>query len=615
MSWDAAPGSAGDLCQLGSAIISLMFRSALALLGFAAIAAAQPNGKALFEKNCAVCHKPGAENRTPLPEALAQLSQQAIVGALDTGPMKVQGAALTPAERTAIARFLSKDTSARITAAAANTCPPGGPLANIDGWNGWGVDLVNSRFQAPKAAGLSAEDIPHLKLAWAFGFPNTLTVFGQPTIAGGRLFFGSADGTVYSLNAHTGCVYWTFKATTTVRSPISLGPLGNNRYAAYFGDGQTNVYALDAQTGELIWKVKVDDHKLAGITGGPRLYEGRLYVPIRSGGEEMVANNPQYPCCTFRGSVVALDAATGKKIWKTFTIPDPPAVVRKNKAGVDLFGPSGAAVWSSPTIDVKRKALYVGTGNNYSEPATKYSDAVLAFDLETGSVRWAKQLSPDVWNLSCSRPEKVNCPDNPDGDTDVGTPPIIRTLPNGKDIIVVGQKSAMVHGLDPDNKGSIVWETRIGKGSALGGVLWGLAADNDVLYAPLSDVLVPGGGGGLFALKIATGEKVWTAPPIEPACKGTRGCSPAQMAPPTLIRGVVFSASMDGHLRAYSTADGKVVWDFDTAHDFETVNGVKAHGGSMNATGPTIAGGMMFVASGYAQLGGMAGNVLLAFTK
>ena len=573
-----------------------------------------PDGKALWEKNCAVCHRPGAENRTPLPEALSQLSQQAIVAALETGAMKQQGAPLTPAERASIARFLSKEVGTQSNAGT-NRCSSSQPLTNLDGWNGWGADLVNSRFQPAKEAGITSADVPNLKLAWAFGFPDVLTVFGQPTISGGRLFFGSADGTVYSLDARTGCVYWTFKAATTVRSPITIGPLGKSSYAAYFGDGQANAYALDAQTGELIWKVKVEPHKLAGVTGGPRLYDGRLYVPVRSGSEEMLAANPKYECCTFRGSLVALDAATGRQIWKTFTIPDPPTAIRKNKAGGDLYGPSGAAIWSSPTIDTKRKAIYVGTGNNYSEPVTRYSDAVLAFDLETGSLRWSKQLSPDVWNYSCSMPNKVSCPEKPDGDTDVGTPPILRTLPNGHDIIVVGQKSGIVHALDPDKKGDIIWQTRIGKGSALGGVLWGLAADRNVVYAPLSDVLTPGGGGGLFALKVATGERTWYAPPADPACKDKKGCSPAQMAPVTLISGAVFSGSMDGHLRAYSTDDGKVIWDFDTLREFDTVNGVKAHGGSMNATGPTIAGGMLFVNSGYAQLTGMPGNVLLAFTK
>ncbi len=601
-----------------------MLRSFVACLLAASFAAAQngsvsngaPNGKALWDKNCAVCHRPGGENRTPLPDALAQLSRQAIVATLESGAMKQQGASLTPAERVAIARFLSKETGTKTLAAAPNVCPSGAPLPGTEGWNGWGADLVNSRYQPASKAGMTAADVPNLKLAWAFGFPNSLSVFGQPTISGGRLFFGSANGTVYSLDARTGCVYWTFKAPTTVRTPIAIEPLGKSGYAAYFGDGRANAYAIDAQTGELIWSVKVDDHKLAGITGGLRVYNGRVFVPVRSGSEEMMAGNPKYACCTFRGSVVALDAATGKRIWKTFTIPDPPATTRKNASGVELYGPSGAAVWSSPTIDVKRKAIYIGTGNNYSDPVTKYSDGVMALDIETGSLRWVKQLSgDDVWNYSCSMPDKASCPEKPGGDTDVGTSPILKTLASGRDIIVVGQKSGVVHALDPDKRGEIVWQNRIGKGSALGGVLWGLAADNNVVYAPLSDVLVPGGGGGLFALRIATGDKVWYAPPADPACKGKNGCSPAQMAPPTLIDGAVFSGSVDGHLRAYAAADGKVIWDYDTLRDFDTVNGVKAHGGSLNATGPTIAGGMLFVNSGYAQLTGMPGNVLLAFTK
>jgi polyvinyl alcohol dehydrogenase (cytochrome) len=594
-----------------------MRQSLVLFLLAAGIAASQttPDGKALFDKNCRACHTPGPENRAPMPEALANLSQAAIITSLETGAMKVQGSTLTPAQRVAIARFLSKDAGVKTTNATPNMCQAGGALKSLAGWNGWGVDLVNSRFQPAKAAGMTAQDIPNLKLAWAFGFPNTLTVFGQPTIAGGRLFFGSADGTIYSLDAKTGCVYWTFKAPTSVRTPITLGAMAAGGYAAYFGDGQASVYAVDAQTGELIWKIKVDDHKLAGITGGPSLYNGRLYVPVRSGAEEMYAGNPKYACCTFRGSLVALDAATGKQLWKTFTIPDPATTKGKNKSGTEMFGPSGAAIWSAPTVDVKRKAIYVGTGNNYSDPVTKYSDAVLAFDMETGSLRWAKQLTPDVWNVSCSTPGKESCPEKPDGDTDIGTSPIIRTLPNGHDVIVVGQKSGVVHALDPEKRGEILWQTRIGKGSPLGGVLWGLASDNNVVYAPLSDVLLPEGAGGLFALKVASGERVWYAAPKEPTCKEKRGCSPAQMAPVTLIEGAVFSGSMDGHLRAYSTADGKVIWDFDTLRDFDTVNGVKAHGGSMNATGPTIADGMMFVNSGYAQLTGMAGNVLLAFSK
>lgn len=586
----------------------------LALICSAAPPADLPvDGKALFEKNCALCHKPDADSRTPTTEALKRLPNHTVVVALESGSMKAQGAMLSAAERHAIADFLAPRIAASIEPARENACPAGAPpLSNLNGWNGWGVDLVNSRMQPAKDAGIRAEDVPKLKVKWAFGFEVT-SVFGQPTVVGGRLFFGSNNGTVYSLDARTGCVYWTYRAPVQVRTAVVVAPFGTGQYAAYFGDGQATAYALNAQTGELLWKTKIDEHKLAGITGAPKIYGGRVFVGVRSGVEEMMAANPKYACCTFRGSLAALDAGTGKLIWKTYTIPDPPTAVKKNSAGTDMFGPSGAAIWSSPTIDVKRKAVYVGTGNNYSDPPTRYADAVLAFDLETGSLRWSKQMNPDVWNFSCSQPGKPSCPENPDRDTDIGASGILRPLGGGKDVLLVGQKSGFVYGIDPDRRGEILWRTEIGKGGALGGIMWGMAADEEKVYVPLSDIF-PGPAGGLFALKIKTGEKAWYVAPEVPACKGKPGCSAAQMAPATLMAGIVFSGSMDGHLRAYSTHDGSVIWDLDTLRDFETVNGVKGHGGSLSATGPTIAGGMMFVNSGYSQLGGMGGNVLLALT-
>jgi polyvinyl alcohol dehydrogenase (cytochrome) len=577
-------------------------------------ASTAPDGKALFDKNCALCHNPNADNRTPTADALKRVPNQAILVTLESGSMKAQGASLSAAERQAIANFISPKPAVSSDTAREKVCPAGAPpLSNLNGWNGWGVDLVNSRMQPAKDGGLRAEDVSKLKVKWAFGFANSTTVYGQPTAVGGRLFFGSGRGTVYSLDARTGCMYWKFEAGMQVRSPITVAPLANGQYAAYFGDGRANVFAVNAQTGELLWKTKIDDHQLAGITGGPRVYNGRVYVGVRSGAEEMLAANPKYACCTFRGSLASLDAATGKLAWKTFTLPDPPTTTHKNSAGTDQFGPSGGAIWSSPTIDVKRKAVYVGTGNNYSEPATRYSDAVLAFDLDTGSLRWSKQMTQDVWNYSCSQPGKVNCPENPDRDTDIGTSPILRTLPGGKDVLLIADKAGFVYGIDPERRGEILWKVEVGKGSALGGVLWGMAADDEKVYVPLSDV-IPGPGGGLFALKIGTGERAWYAAPADPPCKGKAGCSPAQMAPATLIPGVVLSGSLDGHLRGYSTKDGSLVWDLDTLRDFETVNGVAAHGGSLNATGPTIAGGMMFVNSGYSQLTGMGGNVLLALS-
>jgi polyvinyl alcohol dehydrogenase (cytochrome) len=576
-------------------------------------AGAAPDGRTLFEKNCAICHKPGADNRAPLPEALAQRPNRSIVDALESGVMKAEASGLSPVERQAIADFLSPRTGASV-ATRDSACAAGAkPLANLNGWNGWSVDLVNTRSQTAAASGVRAQDVPKLKVKWAFGFPETVSVDAQPTVVGGRLFFGSANGTVYSLDARTGCSYWSFKADAKVRSAVSIAAIGRGKYAAYFGDGQTNIYALNAQTGELLWKTKLDDHPMAGITAAPKVYNGHVYVGVRSAGEEMAAQNPKYPCCTFRGSMASLDAATGKLIWKTYSITDPATKLKTSSAGTDLFGPSGAGIWGSPTIDVRRKIIYAGTGNNYSDPPTNTSDAVLAFDMESGSLLWSKQLTADAWNASCSSPAKASCPEKPDRDVDIGSSIILHKLPNGKDILLVGQKAGIVFGLDPDRRGEILWQTPIGKGGALGGIQWGMATDQEKVYAPLSDIF-PGPGGGLFALNIATGAKVWSIPPFEPACKGTRGCSPAQLAPATLIPGVVFSGSMDGHLRAHSTIDGKLIWDLDTVRDFETVNGVKAHGGSLNVAGATVADGMLFVDSGYNVLIGMPGNVLLALS-
>jgi polyvinyl alcohol dehydrogenase (cytochrome) len=598
----------------------------LALFCLSARAAdATAEGKALFEKNCTVCHKANPPvARTPLPEALAKLPKEKIVEVLTTGVMQTQGADLTTAQRAAIADFLTAGTVATVDAAKTNTCPAAAPaLKTMTGWNGWGADMANTRSQPASAAKLSASDVPKLKLKWAFGFPRANATYGQPTAIAGTLFFGSANGTVYATDMHTGCVYWTFKASDTVRSAISLGKTKNNHVAAYFGDTKANMYAVDAQNGELLWKVQVDPHPVARVTGAPKLYEGKLYVPVSSI-EEVPAGNPKYACCKFRGSVVALDAETGKQVWKTYAIPEEPTLQGKNSAGADQFGPAGAAIWSSPTIDAKRKVLYVGTGNQYSDPPSKYTDAVLAMDLETGTVKWFQQMTQkDGWNFSCVNPSNpVSCPKEAGPDVDIGSSPILKAV-KGKDYLLIGQKSGIVHALDPEKEGAILWQTRIGKGGAQGGIMWGSAAQDDVMFVPLSDFgLTPRPkestempeGGGLFALRIASGEKAWYAAPEKPPCLGKAACSPSQEAPATVIPGVVFSGSMDGHLRAYSTVDGTKLWDYDSLQSYETVNGVTAKGGSMNATGPTIVDGMLFVNSGYGALGGMAGNVLLAFS-
>jgi polyvinyl alcohol dehydrogenase (cytochrome) len=529
--------------------------------------------------------------------------------------MRIQGDSLTAADRRAVAAFLVPKETAPADQPAVNRCAPAKPVAaDLSGWNGWGVDLANSRYQ-PRTS-LNAENVSKLKLKWAFGIPNADTSYGQPTAVSGRLFFGSSDGTVYALDADKGCTIWTYAAEAVVRSAITVAVSAPGRYLAYFGDVTANVYAVDAETGAPVWKVKVEEHPFARITGAPKLVQDRLYVPVSSV-EEAPAGDPQYPCCTFRGSVVALDAKTGKQIWKSYTIAERPDLRGKNKNGVDRFGPAGAAVWSSPTLDVRRRAIYVGTGDAYADPVGKTSDAVMAFDMDTGALRWTQQLTPkDGWNFSCVRPDTPNCPDDHGPDVDFGSSPILKDLGNGHSVLLAGQKSGVMHALDPDHDGAVLWQTRVGKGSAGGGIMWGSATDQTNVYVANADGFLQRTGGlpgGLFALRQKTGEVVWHAVPPKPACLGKPGCTSSQAAAVTAIPGVVFSGSMDGHLRAYSTQDGSVLWDFDTLVDFVTVNGVKARGGSLSGTGPTITGNRLYVAAGYGSLGGMPGNLLLAF--
>jgi polyvinyl alcohol dehydrogenase (cytochrome) len=589
---------------------------ALAALLVPAAAFGQPNAEAIYKAQCAVCHD-NPSTRAPARETLKLKSRAAILASMVSGSMAALAKELTAAEKRAVADLLGAPPGTADAAAPPETalCRDDRPPADLltgPRWIGWGADPANTRFQPPAQAGLTADHVPKLKLKWAFGFPETVTAYAQPTVAGGRLFVGSEKGAVYSLDAATGCAHWSYTAAAGVRTAISIGVIGK-RHALFFGDIGAKVYALDAATGERIWDVEVDRHQFARITGAPILHGDRLFVPVSSV-EEVAGARPKYECCTFRGSIVALDAATGKTVWQRHMIADPPKPVKKNPQGTQLWHPAGAAIWSSPTLDVKRGLIYVGTGNAYTEPAAATSDAIVAMDMKTGTIRWVQQITPnDVFVVGCS-PGNPNCPDDVGPDADFGSSPILRTLPDGKDILVVGQKSGVAYGLDPDRKGAIVWQFRAGKGGPLGGIEWGMAADDTHVYVPVSDVMLkPAEAGGLFALKLADGQKVWHAPPAPLSCKSGRACSGAQSAAITAIPGVVFSGSIDGHLRAYSTADGRVIWDFDTAREFPTVNGVKANGGSIDAPGPVVVGGMVFTNSGYGMWRGKPGNVLLAF--
>lgn len=571
-----------------------------------------PDGAAIFQQKCAMCHRNSQETRAPSKAVLGQLSRSYIERSLETGDMRSVGRQLTRKERISVARFLSASEPNEQKSLAGYCTLKSAPLVDDPGWTSWGADLENSRFASEAVSRLDRTQVPKLKLKWALGFPGAYATYGQPSVFGGRVYAGSEDGTVYSLDARTGCIYWIFKAPTTVKTTVTPGFGGR---VVYFGDVAGNVYAVGSSTGKLMWKTHVDPHPAARITGSPAFYNGRLYVPVSSG-EEGAAIDPKYPCCTFRGSVVALDARTGKQIWKTYTIPLVARPTgRKNAVGTPMWGPSGAAVWSPPTIDASKQEIYVATGNSYSDPPNPFTDAVIALRMSDGKMLWHRQLSAnDLWNIACVAPGKVNCPADTGNDFDFGSPPILRKLSEGRSTLIVGQKSGVVYALNPDEKGKIIWKTRIGKGGPLGGIEWGGAANGKVAYFPLSDwdPNNPNAGGGLFALSAATGKRVWYAPPPSAACNKQVGCSAAQSSPPTLIPGVVFSGSEDGYLRAYDTRNGGVLWEFNALREFHTVNGIVAHGGSMNATGPAIVNGMLYVEAGYTN--NIAGNVLLAFS-
>jgi polyvinyl alcohol dehydrogenase (cytochrome) len=610
--------------------------SALASSLLLTIALRAQDGSAIYRERCANCHEGGVA-RAPQIGALKQMSPANIQFALKSGVMQLQGSALTMGEIRAVSEFVTGKATSEKDFPIRAYCQGAGPgldraLAEPY-WNGWGVDLSNQRFQSAAMAGLTAADVPRLKLKWAFAFPGDTRAFAQPAVMGGRVFVGSYGRQVYSLDASTGCIYWAVSADFPVRSAISIGQQGR-QWVAYFGDRHANAYAVDAVTGKLLWKTHVNDHPLAMTTGAPALFEERLYVPASST-EEVAGADPNYSCCRFRGSVTALDAANGRTIWTSYTIPEEPKPTRKNKRGVQLYGPSGAGVWSAPTIDAAKRVIYITTGDSYSDPPAHTSDAFLALDVDTGKILWSRQMTEgDAFTIACGNPAlEESCPQAKGPDFDFGSSPILVSLPNGRRALIAGQKSGVVHAIDPDQQGEVLWQTRLGHGSALGGIQWGSATDGINVYAALSDVgfrkvpagtpgsrpglfgnisLDPGSGGGLFALKVTTGERVWTTP--HPGCGDRPGCSPAQSSAVTAIPGVAFSGSLDGHLRAYSTIDGRIIWDVDTAREYQTVNGVAGTGGSIDGPGPVIVGGMLYVNSGYALFGGSPGNVLLAFS-
>ena len=584
------------------------------------------SGDTVYKTYCASCHDQ-ASPRIPPRSALQALPATRILRTMDFGVMMAVAYPIRREERQAVAAFLGTNAPEAAPPPSA-FCPAGRPIMSAparDSWNGWSATPANARFQTAEAGGLTAAQLGRLTLKWAFGFDGDVTAFAAPTILDGTMFVGSASGAIHALDARTGCLHWVYQANGPVRSAI-LGVEDGARRTLVFGDQIGWVYGLDARTGKEVWTTRVEEHEATRLTGSPAVHNGLVFIPAASW-EETRAIDPLYACCTFRGSVTALRVRDGSRAWKTFMV-DPPRRTGMTSRGTATLGPSGAGIWATPTVDAGRGVLYVATGDNYSHPATATSDAIVALNLNTGRIVWSQQSTPnDVYNSSCGS-QGANCPPDAGPDFDYGASAMLVRTGTGREVLVAGQKSGVVYGLDPDARGRILWQARVGKGGTNGGVQWGMATDGRNVYASVSDMVrfpaAPGAaplgdarfdpahGGGLTALRLESGERVWFAAP-RPCDPPRPGCSPAQPGALTAIPGAVLSGSLDGHLRAFSTEDGRVLWDVETAKDYTTVNGVKAKGGSLDGAGPVVVGGMVFVNSGYPRFGGMPGNVLLAF--
>ena len=458
-----------------------------------------------------------------------------------------------------------------------------------------------------------------MKLKWAFGLPGVSASGSQVSVVGNRVFVGSRNGVVYALDAKSGCLVWAVEADASVRSTPVVVPSVNGRAMVYFGDAHANAYGVDAATGAVVWKSKVEDHGDAMITGGAAYANGRIYVPVASL-EESSGGLATYQCCTFRGSVVALDAASGKQIWKTYTIPEVAQPTTRNSRGTQLYGPSGAGVWSTPAVDAgtqsplhrHRRQLLAARGahqrRDHGVGDGHRANSVGAPGAGGRRVEWRLLRAERSRERELSREGRARSRLRQRagaGDAARRPPPGGRGAEVGR--AACGQRRHRRAGVEDARR------VRAAFSAASSG--------DSLLTAPrptssLSNALErkPGEAGGLVAVNLADGKPRWSAPPVAATCGTKTGCNTGQPAAVSAMPGVVFSGALDGHLRAYDAASGKVIWDIDTTGAHTTVNGVAANGGGLNGPGATIAGGMLFVSSGYGSIGFMPGNVLLAFS-
>jgi len=581
-----------------------------------AMATIKAMGIKVYTTLCSACHAKPTDPKAPSFTALSAMEPRVILNALDNGKMRQQASTLTEKQREAVAQYITNKLLKNVVlpkeAYTAFSLAGNGDTAYD--YSGWGGNLPATGFRTAAQAGITPENVGTLQLKWAFAFPDASEMRSKPAIVGDWVIVGS-QSEVYAINRHTGKIGWHVTATSPIRGGITVAKHGNS-VTAYFADFATYVYAVNVKTGKIIWSSHAGVDPMAMGTGTLAVYGGKVFVPLSSL-EVVAAYDSSYNCCSSSGAVAALNAKTGETIWYHRVIPQKATAQGSKKNGKPFYGPSGAPVWCSPTIDVKRGLLYIGTGENYTEPATTTSDAIQAVDIETGKLVWNFQATQhDTWNASC--PVLINCPGNKGRDLDFGMAPILVTGADGQDRLLAGQKAGVVYALSPQD-GKLLWKTRIGKGGMLGGIHWGMATDGKNVYAANADnklALNPDDTSlkatpGIFALDIVSGNVVWSAP--TPPADPKEFYLAANSAAPAVVPGMVFAGSNDGHIRAYSTTDGHILWDYNTIQKYTSITGIDGHGGSIDSPPPVMADGMLFVNSGYAQFGEKPGNVLLAF--
>ena len=581
-------------------------------------------GKPLYIEHCAGCHE-AQVYKAPHTTWLELMSPQVLYRSITEGIMQSQAAHLSDEDKQHIVEYITQ-----MRLGDPNAAPEvawcEGPAAEFTALDesrltGWGHDT--RRYVPAEVAGFNRSQIADLELKWSFGFPASTRARSQPTIAMDAVFVGSQDGTVYAFDLETGCVRWTFAARAEVRTGITLGSRGPEGIpTAYFGDIIANLYAVDANTGELIWQTSADEHHSATLTGTPAFTDGNLYVPVSSL-EVVTAANPDYACCTFRGHVMAVDGNDGSVLWDSYAIPNPPSAVGTTSAGTDMLGPSGAPVWTSPTVDVEKNLLIFGTGENYSSPADTNSDAVIAVALDSGERIWSRQTFPgDAWNVACMMADNPNCPTEDGPDYDQASSPLLVEISAGKTVVVAGQKDGRVFALDWETGQTKLWEVKLGRGSIQGGVHFGMASDGTTVYVPINDMNDTRNGEwldpeqarpGVSAVNAATGEILWQHVQENVCGDGRPFCDPGVSAAITATDGAVVAGHLDGVIRIYDGASGDIVWSYDTTTPVTGTNGVVAKGGGMSGSGPAIGAGHMVINSGYGLYNHEAGNALLVF--